>query len=516
MTCECVLPHQTVVVNGGVISRLGPLADVAVPPGARIVEGRGQAWLLPGLADMHVHTTDAIDLPLYLANGVTTILNLGEGGAHDIGHLKDMVRKGQVDGPTVYAAFYLDGPGGGATIVATDSAARAAVRYAKSRGYEFIKVYNSLPAAAYRAILDEAPRQGLGVTGHGVRSIPLPEALGSGQSLVVHGEEYLYTVLRNTTRADEVEAAAGMTRRAGASLIPNLSAYEVIARQWGSPPVADTLLGADYVKYLSPRVQDGWRAGDYITRNGNLNGKLAILQRLTRAMRDSGVRLMTGTDAPSIPGMAPGYALHEDLRTLVDAGITNWQALIAATRSPGEYVHRFVRDQPVFGVVQVGARADLVLAGANPADGLATLRRPVGVMARGRWYPESSLRAMLDSMARVVSEERAWMTDAGKRARAAGGATLAREIEARGFHTDYALNHLAYALIDEKRPGDAVPLFELNSRLFPWSSNVWESLCEGYAAVADTVKARSSCGRALALDAWNQDAQAVKARLAPH
>ena len=514
MTCQCILPHQVVVVSGGTIGRVGPLGQVAIPSGARIIEGRGKTWLLPGLADMHVHTADAEELPLYLANGVTTILNLGDGAGHPSGQLRDLVRAGRVDGPTIFAALFLDGPGGGGLIVKTDSAARAAVRWGKERGYQFVKVYNSLSAPVYRAILAEAATLGLGVTGHGVRSIPLPEALAGGQSLVVHGEEYLYTVLRNTTRADEIEAAAGMTRQAGGSLIPNLSAYEVIARQWGSPSVVDTLMALPYVKYLSPKNQDEWRRSDYVRRSGNLDGKLRILRRLTRAMQDSGVRLLTGTDSPGIPGMAPGFALHEDLRTLIEAGITPWQALTAATRSPGEYVGRFLSGEPAFGVITEGSRADLILVGGNPIESFATLRNPLGVMARGRWYPEAALRRTLDSLARLSAAERTAMIAAGKRARAVGGAVLAAELGARPFRFEYALNSLGYALIDEKRAADAVPLFELNTRAFPTSSNVWESLCEGYQAIADTARAKLSCQKALELDPWNQDAQGVLARLA--
>ncbi len=84
MTCQCILPHQVVVVSGGTIGRVGPLGEVAIPREARIIEGRGKTWLLPGLADMHVHTADAEELPLYLANAVTTILNLGDGAGQNV------------------------------------------------------------------------------------------------------------------------------------------------------------------------------------------------------------------------------------------------------------------------------------------------------------------------------------------------------------------------------------------------------------------------------------------------
>jgi len=54
MDTERVLENQTVIVAGDRITAVGPVAEVTVPDGADIVAGNG-AYLMPGLADMHVH-----------------------------------------------------------------------------------------------------------------------------------------------------------------------------------------------------------------------------------------------------------------------------------------------------------------------------------------------------------------------------------------------------------------------------------------------------------------------------
>src|SRR5687767_15959908 len=68
-------PDQTVVVRGRRIVAVGPAAATAVPPGGRVLNGRGR-FLIPGLWDMHVHT----DVPagrevlrLYVENGVLSV-----------------------------------------------------------------------------------------------------------------------------------------------------------------------------------------------------------------------------------------------------------------------------------------------------------------------------------------------------------------------------------------------------------------------------------------------------------
>jgi imidazolonepropionase-like amidohydrolase len=115
-------------------------------------------------------------------------------------------------------------------------------------------------------------------------------------------------------------------------------------------------------------------------------------------MSDAGVPLIAGTDAPAIPGLAPGFSLHDDLADLVSAGLSRYEALATATRTPGAFVRTAHPDADRFGIVAPGYRADLVLTAANPLEDLGTLRTPVGVMAAGVWRPASELQSLLDSV----------------------------------------------------------------------------------------------------------------------
>jgi len=69
-----ILEDRSVLVADGRIVAIG--GTVAAPPGARIVDGQG-GYLMPGLADMHVHSANSRDMQVFLANGVTTVLNMG-------------------------------------------------------------------------------------------------------------------------------------------------------------------------------------------------------------------------------------------------------------------------------------------------------------------------------------------------------------------------------------------------------------------------------------------------------
>lgn len=106
------------------------------------------------------------------------------------------------------------------------------------------------------------------------------------------------------------------------------------------------------------------------------------------------MKLLAGSDAP-IPAIVPGFSLIDELRFLVSAGLTPYEALAAATRNPAE----FLGHANDFGTIAVGKEADLILLAANPLDDINNLVRREGVMVRGKWMTQSELQKMLDDLA---------------------------------------------------------------------------------------------------------------------
>ena len=396
-----VLTHQTVLVEDGKIKAIG--SRLKVPAKARVVDGHDRAFLTPGLADMHTHADSAEDMQLYLANGVTSVLNMGEASNEFIAHTRPKVNAGKIPGPHVYAAFLVDGsPRYGHFFVTTPDEARALVRLAKTNGYEFIKVYNNLSPECFDALLDEGRQQHVPIIGHGVGSVGLERQLDAGQLMVAHTEEFLYTVFPQTDGHSapdvaEFPRAIAMIQRNHAFVTADLQTYATIARQWGKPEVVEQFMQQPEVALLSPNRRIEWRQSDYARRDGSLDLRVDFLRKFSKAMSDAGVALITGTDAP-LPGLAPGFSLHDDLQTLEGAGLSRYQVLAAATRVPGEFIRRAHADAEPFGTITIGNRADLVLTSKNPLDDLTTLRHPLGVMANGNWYDAARLQAMLDDV----------------------------------------------------------------------------------------------------------------------
>lgn len=400
MDRERVLRDETVVVREGRIQAVGH--NVAIPPGATRIDGKGTAWLSPGLADMHTHSQTKNDLAIYLANGVTSVLQMGGASASFVDSIVPAVHAGKLPGPHVYAAFLVDGNTDyNGFVIKTPAEARAIVGLAKTNGYDFMKVYVGLAPDVYAALADEGRAKGIPLVGHGVTSVRLESQLAQGQVLVAHAEEFFYTfftprgVEETDTPPDDrrIPEAVSLAKRYHAAVTADLATYAAITHQIGHPDAIAGFLAKPDAYDLSPDERLAWQASQYVGKTAKLDAKLAFLGRLLKAMADADVELVAGTDAPAVPGLAPGSSLHDDLDALVAAGLTRYQALATATRAPGEFVAR-TKGGERFGVIEAGTRADLLLTTTNPLDGLATLRTPLGVMAAGRWHDAADLDAM--------------------------------------------------------------------------------------------------------------------------
>lgn len=401
MGSERILPRQTVVVRGGVIAEMGPSSRIRIPAGATVVPGAGK-YLMPGLMDLHVHMAGPNEiqhalLKLYVANGVTTILN-ARGAPEHLG-LRAAIAKGDVFGPTLYTV----GPYVNEPFVTTPDEVERAVVEQKRAGYDFIKMHGELSREAYARLNAVGRREGIRIIGHAPRTLGIEVVTEERQYALMHAEEYLYD--RNNTSRDfaqlepRIPELARAAAAAGLWVMPNLTAFKSIAMQIIN---LDSMLARPAMRFLPPAVRDGWgpSTNPYVLRLGKDRGpgildRYAMLEKLVRGFKAAGVRMLIGTDALNT-GVVPGFSAHEELEDLVAAGLTPYEALRAATVNAAEFLS--VGDRQ--GTVAVGQRADLLLLEQNPLSDVRNVSRRAGVVLRGRWMPEPELRAMMEALVR--------------------------------------------------------------------------------------------------------------------
>lgn len=108
----------------------------------------------------------------------------------------------------------------------------------------------------------------------------------------------------------------------------------------------------------------------------------------------SSVQRLWCTDTPN-PFVVPGYSVHKELKYFVNAGLTPYEAIKAATRDAAEFVDAL--DE--WGTLAVGRRADLILVSGNPLKNVSNTTKLAGVILRGQWHPQSELQEKLDKLA---------------------------------------------------------------------------------------------------------------------
>ena len=422
MDSERVLRRHAVVVRRGVIEGVGPEEDIAMPADARQVDGRG-AYVLPGLADMHVHLRSESELPSYVAHGVTTVAHLsGTGNGLDPLRARERVAAGELLGPAILTSGpILDGNppifSSVSTVVTTASAATTTVAGQLAAGFDFIKIYNNLEPDVAQAVISAAHTSGRAVFGHiprrGGRDRALQRALDAGLDVIAHAEEYFFTFFYGDVEArldrgeiphpdtTRIPIAVELTRDAGATVIPNLS-FVAMTRQLLDS--VDLVLADPETRYLSARTLESWR-NDNPTRRPDAGrfdrreqAKYPFVRRLTKALSDARVPLLLGTDA-SAPGLFPGRSAHLELRELVAAGLTPFEALATGTRNAGRFVRSNVAAAQAFGVIARGNRADLILVRGNPLDDIGNAARIEAVVLQGQWLPAPKLALMRDERA---------------------------------------------------------------------------------------------------------------------
>lgn len=399
MDRERTTPAQTVLIAGDRITRIDAAARVAIPRGARVIDGTGK-YLIPGLADVHVHLSynppdqQRSILKMFLANGVTTVLNMR--GAPQILELRAALASGEVLGPRLYSVGqYVNEP-----FVTTPDEVEGEVVAQRRAGYDFVKLHGNLSEEAYTRLNAVARRVGIRVIGHAPRNLGLEPMFRERQYALAHAEEFLYN--RNNSSPDSslprvansIDEWARRTAAARIWVMPNLTGFKMVARMVHD---LDAVLARPEVRYLPLPVQQIWgpATNAYTNRIDPLRyepmmRRYALLEQLVRAFRKEGVRLLVGTDAMNT-GVVPGFSTHDEMADLVAAGLSPYEALRAATANAAEFLTTPGRH----GTIAAREPADLVLLDANPLADIANTRRIAGVMLGGRWFARGDLDTML-------------------------------------------------------------------------------------------------------------------------
>lgn len=426
-----VIDGQDVVVSDGQIVYVGSNANYQ---SENTIDGKDK-YLIPGLWDMHVHFRGGDSLiqenknllPLYLANGVTTVRDAGGDITPSVLSWAKEIDKGSLDGPQIFTSGpKLDGPNptwaGSIELESTDQVA-AALDSLQNIGADYVKIYDSkISREVYLEILKQAEERGMMTTGHMPFTVTLREAIAAGLDATEHT---YYTFKGGSPKEDSLTALAiegwnngkpvsfgtqlvnyfdtydsltsaklfSEMAKNGTAILPTLHVGQTLSRLKTVSHIRDPelkLIGYGIQKTYLRRLRSALKAPDEGTAFGQ---KLADhFKKMIPLMHEAGVNILAGSDCGAFNTyIYPGFSLHSELLLLEEAGISSADVLKIATLSGPEFMN--VDDK--YGKVEKGKVADLVLLNSNPLESIANAKDISTVVRNGRAFSKKELNQML-------------------------------------------------------------------------------------------------------------------------
>ena len=411
---------QTIVISGNRIQAVGPTGSVAVPAGAHVVDASGHT-VIPGLMGMHDHmfyTTQGgmVQSPysfprLYLGTGVTTVRTTGSFAPYAELNLKTNIERHQMPGPRIHITGpYLISQGNdlrldqmGMHKIETEAAARRVVRHWAEEGAEWIKGYTQLSRDIFLAVIDEAHKHGMKVTGH-LCSISFTEAVELGIDNIEHGfrtnsdydtakkpDECPASHFETLGKLDMKDPRIAKTFKAMIDNNVPMTTTSVNEQLAPNRPGPDARVLAVMARWIAEQDLDRRKRLDASVPGSEIYPRMReiyprSLEYELAFVRAGGV-LAAGVD-PAF-GAVAGYGNLRVLELLREAGFTTPEAVQVLTLN-GAVVLGVQKDR---GSVEAGKLADLVLLRGNLANDPKVIYETVTVFKDGIGYDSAKLIA---------------------------------------------------------------------------------------------------------------------------
>jgi hypothetical protein len=389
-----VLPHQTVLMRGDKIEKVGDAAQVVVPASYRVIKGDGK-FLMPGLWEMHGHFSKDQG-PFMLAQGVTNLRDMGN--SFELLHVRDMIRTDSLLGPDItYISGFIDKAGElaaptGMLINSLDEGLKAIDVY-KQKGYDQIKLYSSIEPAWVKPLAEKAHSQGMRICGHIPAFMTASQAVDAGYDEVTHINMLMLNFFGDTVdtrgmkrfylpgrkgytidvKGPAFQAFVTQLKEHHTVFDPTLSAFE----DWFTDlPKHMAKKYVPIAAYLPAEIKRAAMSGTYMDTDSLIDTyarSFANMGNIVKELHDNGLIILAGTDG--------GIVQHE-LEMYSQAGIPNADVLRMATWWPAKVSAK----ETQLGSIEEGKMANLILIEGNPLQDMQDIRKVYLTVKSGELY----------------------------------------------------------------------------------------------------------------------------------
>ncbi len=376
-----VIEDGTVVIDGNRIAAIGPRADVSVPAGAFVIDGKGKT-VMPGIVDVHWHGTFGTDDVIPQTNWVTyASLGFGVTTLHDPSNdtatvfaAAELQRAGLIVAPRIFSTGTILYGADTNFMAPVDSIedARGHIRRMKAVGAVSVKSYNQPRREQRQEVLAAARELGIMVVPEG------GSLFEYNMNMVVDGHTGVeHSIPMAKIYADVVQLWSGTQVGYTPTLIVGYGGI------WGENYWYDKTHVWEDERLLSfvPREIVDERSRRRVTAPDEEYSHIRNAE-VAKKLSDSGVSVQVGAH-----GQREGLGAHWEMWMLAQGGMSPLEAIRSATLQGARYLGM---DKDV-GSLEKGKLADLVILSANPLENIRNTTSIDTVVQNGRVFDAKTM-----------------------------------------------------------------------------------------------------------------------------
>ncbi|HEY8403582.1 MAG TPA: amidohydrolase family protein, partial [Flavobacteriales bacterium] len=378
-----VIENGSIVIHENRIEKIGKKEEVTIPGDAKVYDMTGHT-IMPGMVDVHAHI-NAFRVGLSTQKHWASYANLAFGvtTSHDpsansetVFAMSELQKSGATVGPRLYSTgFILYGADGDfkAVINSLDDA-RSAIRRTKAFGARSVKSYNQPRRDQRQQVIQAAREQGILVVPEG------GSTFYHNMTMIMDGHT---GIEHNIPVAPVYKDIEQLWSNSNTGYTPTLIVtYGALNSEVYWYQKTDVWANEKLLKYTPRSVIDArsrhrTMAPDEEYENGHI-----LVSKTCKALSDAGVKINLGAH-----GQLQGLGAHWELWSLAQGGMSNHEALKAATINGAEYLG-LSKD---IGSLEVGKLADLIVMQKNPLEDIYNSNTIVYTMINGRLYDTETM-----------------------------------------------------------------------------------------------------------------------------
>ncbi|WP_372771478.1 amidohydrolase family protein, partial [Pseudoalteromonas sp.] len=399
---KTIVPNQTLTIEQGKITNIARQESLKSPKHAKIIDGKN-GYITPGLIDMHVHMYEPAAYVFALSHGVTHVRIMN--GIPAQLKWRDKINQGAQIGSTSTVSSPIISGYKNAYLhhgVTTKAEASQVVNQYHQQGYDVIKAYGNLNQQALAGVIEQAKALNIPVAKHGPHgSGELGLSQLSHLQSFEHVEDIYQGPLNYQTDLTMLMAAIAELKTTGVAITPTLNIYHQLTRLSREKHAFLSTINQAYTSdIIGLEARENqvkrWLIASYDMAKHNVK-TLAFLKFITHKLHEAEVPLLVGSDSGVL--LSPhGIATHTEMKLMIEAGLTTYDVLQAATINPAKALDLGKQ----LGKIAIGYTADFIYTTSNPVENIGILENSNAVIKQGNWYA----RTELDQLTATAIEQR--------------------------------------------------------------------------------------------------------------